>query len=335
MLAGQLGEEALLARMRDLFGSPATGVAVGIGDDAAVIDPPAVDQQEVWTADLMLEGIHFRVDWQSAWELGRKSLAVNLSDLASMGATPRFALLSLACPPHTEVDYILDFCAGLKELAEEVGLSVIGGDTTASDDGLIINISAAGVVTTGRALLRNGAGVGDRIYVTGHLGSAAGGLQALSHGAGEKWPRLRRAFIAPEARLAAGRAAVQLGATAMTDISDGLASDLRHICDESQVGAVVLSKQIPLEDELRLAAAEEGWDLDVLALTGGEDYELLFTLPADSGEESAARIAAAGAVPVTAIGEIVAAAEGMQLVAADGAVKPFPTHGFDHFSSDG
>lgn len=335
MLVAELGEEALLERMRDLFEVPASSVAVGIGDDAAVIEPPTLQLQEVWTTDLMVEGVHFQTAWQTARELGRKSLAVNLSDIASMGASPRFALVSLACHPQTRVDFISGICEGIKELAIETGVVIIGGDTSASGEGLIISITVGGVVPGGEATLRNGARTGDRICVTGYIGCAAAGLRVVEAGASEAWPELRRAFVSPTARITAGTAAREAGATAMTDLSDGLASDLRHICDQSQVGAVVACEDLLIHPELRQACAGNNWDLEDLVLTGGEDYELLFTLPPGRHDEFCQAIEEAAGVPVTEIGEIVSRAAGLHIKGTDGSSRHFPAHGYEHFAGNG
>ena len=178
MLVGDLGEEALLKELRSLFAASAPDVSTGIGDDAAVIDfPPGV--QSVWTTDMLIEDIHFQRGWQTPRQLGRKCLAVNLSDLASMAATPRFALLSIGCPAATDLDFVLEFCRGFMSLASEHGVSVVGGDTTASASGIVLSVTLGGWVESGGAILRTGAEVGDAIMVTGDLGGAAAGLRLL------------------------------------------------------------------------------------------------------------------------------------------------------------
>ncbi len=331
MLIGDLGEEALLKELRSLFAAAQPDVPTGIGDDAAVISfPPGAEG--VWTTDLLIEGVHFRRDWQTPGQLGRKCLSVNLSDIASMGATPRFALLSFACPASTPLDYILEFGRGLAELAAETGVTVIGGDTSGSASGeIIVSIAVGGYVASGCAVLRSGAQPGDSILVTGYLGNAAGGLNLLDAGGDAKYPGLIEAFINPAARLVAAKAASEAGATAMTDISDGLASDLRHICEESGTGAQLRRESLPASVQLEKAAVEHGWDLESMILTGGEDYELLFTLPSDMAGPIKAVIAAASTVPVSIIGEIMPHGYGIQILDLDGKQQPLPIHGFDHF----
>lgn len=330
MLVGDLGEEALLKELRSLLASAEPDVPTGIGDDAAVIEmPPAT--QGVWTTDLLVEGVHFQKSWQTPRQLGRKSLAVNLSDLASMGATPRFTLLSIACPPDTQLDFILELCHGFAELAAEKEMVVIGGDTTASVAGITISVTAGGYVPKNGAILRSGAEVGDSILITGHLGDAAGGLWLLQEEKAGGYPELINAFLEPQPRLKAGRAAFEAGATAMTDVSDGIASDLRHICEESGAGALLETWQLPSSPELDAAAAEFGWDRERIMLSGGEDYELLFTLPGSIAEQLKAVISGAGAISVTIIGEVMPAEYGIRLVDRDGAGRPLPEHGYDHF----
>jgi len=331
LLIGDLGEEALLRQLRGIFNESAPDVLTGIGDDAAVIDIPP-GSQGVWSTDLLLQGVHFESAWQTPRQLGAKSIAVNLSDLAAMGATPRFAMLSLALPPDIPVDYILEFCQGLAGEAVGAGVVVIGGDTTRSKSGLVVSVTAGGHIPAGGAVLRSGARLGDVILVTGQLGSAAAGLLAFENGVAERYPALVQAFIAPRARSSAGTAARESGATAMTDLSDGLASDLRHICEESCAGARIELERIPFLPQLETAADECGWDREKLMLTGGEDYELLLTVPGESAGRLREEIDRVAAVPTTVIGEIMPPEYGIRLIDKSGAEKPMPEHGFDHFA---
>lgn len=330
MLVGGLGEEALLKKLRDLFASAGPNVHTGIGDDAAVLDCPP-GKQAVWSTDLTIEGIHFEKQWQTPRQLGRKCLAVNLSDIAAMGATPNFALFSIACTADTEVDYILELAHGFAGLASEEGVAVVGGDTTASTGGIALSVTAGGYVSHGSALLRSGAVAGDSILVTGNLGSAAGGLRLIREGEADAYPDLTTAFIEPAARIKAGLAAVKVGATSMTDISDGLASDLRHICEESGVGALIEPGSLPSSPQLDEAVKRFGWDRESIMLSGGEDYELLFTLPGSIAEQVKEVIAHASGQQVTIIGEIMAQEYGIRLVDRDGSGRDIPPHGFEHF----
>ncbi len=332
MLVGELGEEALLEKMRRLFSSglaasPAN-VIIGIGDDAAVTVPAA--GSEVWTTDLLLEGIHFQPEWQTPRELGHKSLAVSLSDVAAMGAAPRYALLSVACSASTTVDYILELCHGVACLAAAHRLKVIGGDTTASGGPLVVSLALSGVIPDGgTAVFRSGARPGDRVFVTGHLGSAAAGLLLLMRQAAGDFPELREAFVRPEPRVQAGMRVRQHGGTGMTDLSDGLAADLRHVCQESGTGARIFQSRLPISDALLRASRRFDFDATSLALEGGEDYELLFTARPENSNWIASAVAAAG-VRVTEIGEILPAEHGL-LLSGDSGERLFKERGYDHF----
>jgi len=328
----EMGEEALLIEVRRLFASEGDDVILGIGDDAAVVDAPAATKL-AWTTDMLVEGVHFQTGWQSAEELGRKSLMVNLSDLAAMASQPLYALVSLAIEARMEAEYVLDLCRGIKSGCDEYGLRVIGGDTTASGSGLIINISAAGSVS-GDAMARSGAAPGEAIVVTGALGGAAAGMRLLAAGTGDAYPGLLRAFRSPEPRLAAAMAARDAGATSMTDISDGLATDLRHICAASGVGATIDIASLPHPPELDAACREHGWDREALALGGGEDYELLATFPAESVDGALKAIEQRGDVRAAVIGQITADAGAISVIAPDGHESALKTRGFEHFRHD-
>lgn len=330
MLVGGFGEEALLRELRGLFTAAGRQVPVGIGDDAAVLDCPT-GKQAVWSTDLLVEGIHFEKSWQTPGQLGHKCLAVNLSDIAAMGCAPAFALLSIACPPETEVDYILELARGFAGLANREDVAVVGGDTTASTGALIVSVSVGGFVENGAAILRSGAVVGDSILVTGHLGSASGGMRLLREGETAAYPELTKAFLEPEPRIRAGLAAVDAGATSMTDISDGLASDLRHICDESGVGAMIEPASLPSLLQLDEAVVRYGWQRESLMLSGGEDYELLFTLPGSIATQVKEIVARKSGQQVTIIGEVMPREYGVRLVGADGAGRDMPRHGYEHF----
>lgn len=332
MLVGGLGEEALIRELRDIFSAAGTKVPTGIGDDAAVLDCPA-GRQAVWSTDLTLEGVHFERHWQTPRQLGHKCLAVNLSDIAAMGAAPSFALFSIACPVNTEVEYILELARGFARLAADEAVAVVGGDTTASAGAIAISVTVGGFVDKGAALLRSGAAIGDSVMVTGNLGSAAAGMRLIREGEAGTYPDLTAAFLEPEPRLKAALAAVEVGATSMTDISDGLASDLRHICEESGVGAMIEPALLPYSPQIEEAARRFGWDLESIVLSGGEDYELLFTLPGSIAEQVKEVIAGASGQHVTIIGEIMPREYGVRMVTTDGVGREMPLHGYEHFIS--
>ena len=273
-MTGPTGEFELIARLAAIFGTPSDGL--GIGDDAATW-PAAGDTVAVATTDMLVEGIHFRLDWTSAEDLGWKALAVNLSDLAAMGARPGRALVSVAIDANRRA-LVVEVARGLQSLANRTGTQVVGGDTVRSPGPLVINVALIGEADRARLLRRDAARVGDLVAVTGRLGAASAGLALLT----ERGPHLEAAvdpLVAalhrPVPRLAAGAILARLGVRCAIDISDGLASETHHLARASGVGIEVDLDRLPLTpaavEALGSRRAIEG------ALSGGEDYELLFT----------------------------------------------------------
>ena len=250
----------------------ASDVIVGIGDDGAVLElAPGIQQVQV--IDTMVEGVHFPSDMAAA-DVGYRVVAVNLSDIAAMGAKPRWMTLALTLADQDE-SWVDQFAAGLFDAAREYDVELVGGDTT-SGKVIVATVHMTGVVEEGAALLRSGANVGDTVFVTGTVGDAAAGLALLRDGEREEY--LQRRFLRPRARVAKGRELIGQ-ASAAIDLSDGLVGDLRKLLDASGVGADIDIENIPTSETLRQRfAAEEALEF---ALTGGDDYELLFTGPAD------------------------------------------------------
>ena len=250
----------------------ASDVIVGIGDDGAVLElAPGIQQVQV--IDTMVEGVHFPSDMAAA-DVGYRVVAVNLSDIAAMGAKPRWMTLALTLADQDE-SWVDQFAAGLFDAAREYDVELIGGDTT-SGKVIVATVHMTGVVEEGAALLRSGANVGDTVFVTGTVGDAAAGLALLRDGEREEY--LQRRFLRPRARVAKGRELIGQ-ASAAIDLSDGLVGDLRKLLDASGVGAEIDIGRIPMSEALR-----HRFDRDAaleFALTGGDDYELLFTGPAD------------------------------------------------------
>ncbi len=314
------GEFSLIDRYFAGLTPPRDDVRLGIGDDAALLAMPA-GQDLVLATDTLVAGVHF--PGATAPEaVGHKALAVNLSDLAAMGAEPAWATLALTLP-EADAAWLAGFAAGFGALAAAHGVALVGGDTTRG--ALTVTVTLAGRVPSGEALTRAGARPGDGIWVTGSLGDAGMALALLE--AGKPVPEaLRRRLDRPEPRLAAGRALRGL-ATAAIDVSDGLAADLGHLLQASGVGARVAAERLPRSAALRAAQADEAEGLR-LALGAGDDYELCFTLPPAAEAAMNTRMAAIG-WPVTWIGEI-EAEPGLRLIDADGRERPAPG-GFDHF----
>ena len=322
------GEFGWIDRLRVRHAGAGADLPVPIGDDAAVLSVPA-GRQVVVTTDMCVEGVHFRRDWSTAADIGWKAAAVNLSDIAAMGAVPTFAFLSIAFPPDMDVDYLDALLDGLTDCLAENGARLAGGDTN-SHDKLILSVTMLGTVEAGRAWTRGGARAGDALCVTGTLGDSAWGLSLLTQFGPKQAEKMAPFALArhrrPVPRCDVARALAPLGIVrAAMDISDGLAGDLPKLCAASGVGAHVLLPALPRAVEGPRMTQE---DQQRMAFAGGEDYELLLAVaPADI---SAARVACESVgVPLTVIGEVVPS--GLSLVDADGTEHSIAAHGWDHF----
>ncbi len=326
MRLGEAGEQRLIGLLQGLFGIRRKGeVLLGLGDDCAVIG--AGSTHMLLTADMLIEGVHFERRLISPRALGRKACVANLSDLAAMGGAPRYGLLSLGLPPELEESFLQELALGIEEVAGPVDLDIVGGDTTRSPQ-VIISLALVGEAPN--PLLRSRGREGEALWLTGPTGLAAAGLEVLRAGEGEKYPRLVKAQNEPEARLKAGLSLAVSGLIgAMIDVSDGVARDLGHICRLSSVGARLEEALLPVDDDLRRAAAELGRDPLEWVLGGGEDYELLFSSLPSHEERLRALLAGAGC-SLHRIGEL-ERGRGVSLVTAGGQVRPLGDLGFDHF----
>jgi thiamine-monophosphate kinase len=328
-------ELQLIARLAEIFGAAPPEVALGIADDCAALDLGGPDYL-LWTLDTLVEGVHFDLAYTPLILLGRKSLAVNLSDIAAMGGKPAYALLSLAWPPGRDLAPALEFGEGLAACARDYDVTVIGGDTVSSTLGVAVAVTVIGRVPKNEMLRRSGAKVGDLVYVTGTLGDSAAGLEILRQNL-EVDPSLReplvRAHLDPRPQMAAGRLLAQAGlATACIDLSDGVATDLHHICRLSGVGARLAAENLPLSPGVRAVARMVGKDLMELALQGGEDYRLLFTAAPAQASRVPETFAQAGLEAPSGIGEI---SPGKEVVLITGKKeKIISGGGFDHFRLD-
>ncbi|MBO8141653.1 MAG: thiamine-phosphate kinase [Firmicutes bacterium] len=324
----ELGEFGLIDRLRRYEGSR-PGIHTGIGDDAAVVAGRA-GWRTLFTADMLVEGVHF-LPGTDPYRLGRKAMAVNVSDIAAMGGTPTFAAVSLGVPPDTPVSRVDKIYQGLYDEAARWQAAIVGGDTVRAP-ALVLNVALLGEAQEGEVLLRSGALVGDRICVTNHIGDAAAGLillerpeLAVPDGVRE---RLVLKHLCPSPRVEAGRELARGIATAAIDLSDGLAGDLMHICRASGVGAVIDAANLPISDDVRAVAQAAGLDPVSLAISGGEDYELLFTVPS---YRQGTHVLPGSGTSYTVIGEIVDAREGIRLRLPDGELRPLSATGFRHF----
>jgi thiamine-monophosphate kinase len=333
---GEFGLIDLLAQALPAETRAGSGLVLGIGDDAAVWRPDP-GENLVITTDSLVEGVHFRLDWTDWENLGHKMLAVNISDLAAMGAAPRLAVVTLGLTGNERVADLQMLYAGAAALAREHDMAIAGGDIVRSPEGLVVHVTALGATRGGRALTRSGARAGDVIAVTGTLGAAAAGLRLLALSADD--PRRRAATaeqlivaqLRPQPRVALGAVLLEGGATAAMDLSDGLMGDLPRILAASGVAARLDARRIPVAAALRALFPDDWLDL---ALRGGEDYELLFTAPLGAMRGITDAVAVTGGT-VTAIGEIVPREAGepqLELVDLGGTPRRVSAGAFDHFS---
>ncbi len=334
-----LGEFGLIDRLTAPFQLRQPSSLLGIGDDAAIIDTGGPEQLVVST-DMLVEGIHFDFAYTPLKHLGYKAVAVNVSDICAMNARPQQITVSIALSNRFSVEALEELYAGIQAACDAYGVDLVGGDTTSSTKGLIISVTAIGRAPASRITRRKGAKVGDLICITGHLGSAYLGLQLLER---EKQiylanpgtqPEMKpenkdlyAAILRPEARtdMVDLFAKNDIVPTAMIDISDGLASELMHICKASQVGAILEEANVPMRPEAQLQALEFNLDPITCALSGGEDYELLFTI--DPKDLEKIRF-----LPDLYIaGEIVPQADGIKLHTVGGNIHDLKAQGWSHF----
>ncbi|MDY6952739.1 MAG: thiamine-phosphate kinase [Thermodesulfobacteriota bacterium] len=328
-----VGEAGIIQRIQQVASGRACHVKKGIGDDCAVLEAKGAFAQLV-TTDTLIEGVHFTDQTLSPEGLGWKALATNVSDIAAMGGTPQTAFLSLALRPETEVAFLDQFLAGFEALSKKTGVVLAGGDTVESPSCAVVTVMLLGVCPKADVVYRSGAEVGDHIWVTGRLGDAAGGLFLLKNKAKaipQEYASLIRAHQKPVPPFELGRALGKAGlAHAMIDLSDGVAKDLAHICDQSGVGALLQGSSVPVSDPLKKLAYQVSHPVLGWALQGGEDYGLLFT--AAPAEESrvlslSAQVSGGGS---TRIGKIIED-RGIWLDSPEGRSR-LASPGFLHFS---
>jgi thiamine-monophosphate kinase len=330
MRLDKLGEFGLIERIRSAT-PQGRGVRVGIGDDAAWLD--CRSRKFLLTADLLIEGIDFKLEWSTFYSLGYKALAVNLSDIAAMGGSPAYLTLSLGIPSDFTTKDVDEFYRGVRSLARRSGVSLVGGDISAARR-FFISASLIGHCSSA-PVLRSGARPGDDLYVTGTLGDSALGLELLKKrrrraGRGAAAAYLIRRHQFPSARLKAGTLLARRRlARAMIDVSDGLLQDLSHLCKASAVGAEIRENALPLSAAYKTQA---GRKRAVHALAGGEDYELLFSARArDRGRLE--KIKSRLEVPIARIGRCLPAESGIRVIAGQGKPSFFPRKGYNHFKS--
>jgi thiamine-monophosphate kinase len=327
-VASSSGEFEFIKRLRrrvalESQSSPAPpSLVVGIGDDAAVVRSPT-EKDQVITTDLLVEDVDFRRTTVPPFFLGHKALAVSLSDIAAMGARPRWSLISLGIPEDVwQSDFTTNFYEGLFQLAQRYDVQLIGGDTSRTTEQIIIDSILVGECAPEAAIKRSGAKPGDQIFVTGSLGGSGAGLRLIERGAHladqnfsvaetKVLDHVLLRHLRPEPRVGWGMVLGQEKiAASMIDISDGLSSDLNHLCEESEVGALIHSSLLPIDEQVTELCGRRALDPLQLALHGGEDFELLFTVPPELVGKLPRRVDGVG---ITKIGEVLEVAEGVKI----------------------
>jgi thiamine-monophosphate kinase len=344
----ELGEDRVLSRLRALaLGTVGRDVIVGSGDDAAVLRCPepgvdttvaqsSGDRLLLFACDMMVEGVHYRFDWAQPRQVGWKAMVQNLSDIAAMGGSATAAVASIAAGGDLSEDVMSGIGEGLVAAASRYGAALVGGDLVGSPGPVVVDVSILGWVRPEHLLLRRGAQPGDAVLVTGSLGAAAAGLAAREQALGEAESSLLaealRAHHEPRPRLDEAHAIARAGlATAMMDLSDGLAADLPRLCEQSGVGARIRTDGVPVGRACTYVATMLGLSDLRLALTGGEDYELLLTCPSARVHELRSAVVEETGTELTAIGEITSD-RSVVFLDADGREQDFG-RGFDHFAA--
>lgn len=331
-----MNEREIIELFSRSTGAQYNSLVRGIGDDCAVLRPAG---GRLWlvTMDTLIESVHFDTAWHPPDKLGRKAVAVNVSDIAAMGGRPVFAFLSLGLPQNSAPEWLEKFSHGLSDACVQYGCCLAGGDTVLSPGGIIITLTVIGEADPEKILYRGNASPGDHVWVSGTLGNAGAGLELCRKGeAGNlEAAQLVESHLSPKPRLdLATRLAASGLVHAMTDLSDGLATDLAHLCTQSGAGAVVYAGLLPMSPLLKDTAEKMGTDPLLWALTGGEDYELLFTAAAGSNEEI---LSLGGGETLTRIGYI-DEKSGVRLIEGKPGQEDLPMKdisylGYDHFKS--
>jgi thiamine-monophosphate kinase len=326
----ELGEFRFIDRVKTGCLVRPEGVIKAIDDDCCVFKIPE-NKVNLLTTDMLVENIHFLRDAIAPFTLGRKSIAVNISDIAAMGGVPGEAVISLAIPETVEVEYLDKFYDGMRSMCGEFQVNILGGDTTSSPQHLVINVALTGWAAQDEVLYRSGARPGDIIFLTGHVGSSAAGLDiVLSNREFAGKQELLAAHFDPRPQVKEGRIIAGLKAAhSMIDVSDGVASDLGHICRQSGVGAVLEKESIPVTETFKRYCTEFQVDSEKLSLHVGEDYVLLGTHPGKSSGALKAALESNGC-KYFPIGRIIDGS-GITLKLPDGSVRAIPDRGYDHF----
>jgi thiamine-monophosphate kinase len=330
----EIGEFGLLDRIKKLVDVPCEDLLVGIEDDAAAF---RISQNQIvlLSTDALIEGIHFDLTYFSFFQLGWRSLAANLSDIAAMGGWPQHAVVTLGIPENIEVESVEEIYRGMKTVADQFQTSIIGGDTSLSPNGIFISVAVVGQVAESQLTRRSGAQIGDALFVTGSLGGSQAGLRILNSQKTwlkEKYAAAVERHLSPTPRLKEANFLVKnCPIHSMIDISDGLASDLGHLCKQSGVGAVIFENQIPIAPDSQGTAEYFNDDPVEYVLYGGEDYELLFTASEENVMELQKQFGKMFGISCTKIGKIIDKTEGIYLEKSNKKKTPLIFKGYDHF----
>lgn len=334
MKLSSIGEFGLIEKFKKGILFAQRSVIVGIGDDAAVLKISKESKYQLFTTDMLIEGVHFDLSYTSPFQLGWKALSINISDIAAMGGIPTFALVSLGLKKDAPVKFVEDIYQGIKRVAKRFSVDIVGGDTVSSSR-LTINISLLGEVERKNLILRRGAKPGDSIFVTGTLGDSAVGLAFLKRA---NHPlsitqKTIRAHLTPLPRLKEARALAQTQkVSSMIDVSDGLSSDLIRIAEASKVGVKIYADKIPLSFASKKGSKLLKKEPLDFALYGGEDYELLFTVPKSQAGKLSSQFTKKVKTHLLLIGEIIPPEEGYQLLNYKGRTIRLKAGGYNHFS---
>ena len=337
MSLAEYGEFSLINRIGKLLPKiKDPNLLLDIGDDTAVIK---IDEQRalLLTCDIQIEDQHFRLDYMTSYQVGRRAMAVNLSDIAAMGGTPTYAMVSLGLPKSFSIEDYDSLFLGMRDELYPYQAAIVGGNLAQSSDKLIVDITLIGEVHLPHFLSRGGARVGDRIFVSGKLGASGAGFQVLQK-YGRSYPEKYRAeveaHLVPTPRVELGKQLARInGITAMIDLSDGLAGDLYHICEKSRVGAEIHQARLPLAENLQEISRLTAKPVPDLALHSGEDYELVFTANPGISRKFIEDLSASLSIPLTEIGKIIPPSAGYYLVDSQGKKIVLQPKGWDHFAA--
>ncbi len=319
--------------IRRSVGVPGRGTVIGIGDDAAVYEPPA--GLELLTCYAFVEEVHFRRDFASFHDIGAKCMVANVSDIASMGGVPTRAVVSLCVPSDVADAEVGELYGGLLEIARRYAIEIVGGDVVGSPHGLMVSVALTGAVDPGRVMTRAGAVEGDAVLVTGALGGAEAGLRALIAGLPDEGGvlALKERHRRPVPRLAEAQALIDVATPrAMIDVSDGLASEAWHLAEESDVGILIREKEIPIATGVKEVSHEFGLAPIDLALGSGEEFELVVTIPPSEVERTVKHVSVVTGTALTRIGDVIERSRGCVLERESGATAPLPRTGYEHLT---